>query len=99
MSRFEFKYVHLLRNFRFETIIYLKIYFIGNWKANNISFIFDILTEKCLDLQGLNLSGWNGLTSDHLKHISTRCEKLQRLDLSSINVSNKSTLSIKINLF
>lgn len=60
---------------------------LGHWKINNIALICDVITDKCPELLGINFCGWNGLTSDHLKHVCTQLKKLQRLDLSCINVS------------
>lgn len=47
----------------------------------------EALCLNCPELQGINLSGWKGLSADNLKYLTTECKKLERLDLSSINVN------------
>lgn len=59
----------------------------GGWKFNGIPAILDKITSSCTDLCGLSLQGWEGLSSEHLRFLLERCKKLQRLDLSGINVS------------
>lgn len=45
--------------------------------------------ETCPDLEGIALSGWKDFTSDHLQYLVQQFKSLRRLDLSSINVSDK----------
>lgn len=52
----------------------------------DIQTALEALNHNCLELKGLNLSGWKGLNADNIKYISSEFEKLERLDLSSINV-------------
>lgn len=59
----------------------------GEWKLRNIQIALKNVNENCPQLKGLNLSGWKGLSADNLKYITTEFQQLQRLDLSSINVS------------
>lgn len=60
---------------------------LGEWKVRDIQATLEEITHNCPHLRGLNLSGWKGLNADNLKYITTECANLQRLDLSSINVS------------
>lgn len=53
----------------------------------NVQITFESLIGQCKQLRGLNLSGWKGLNAESLKYITSEAEKLERLDLSSINVS------------
>jgi hypothetical protein len=48
--------------------------------------VLDVISKYCQDLRGLNLTGWKGLNSEHLKFLIANCPLLSRLDLSSINV-------------
>ncbi|KAL3276889.1 hypothetical protein HHI36_012260 [Cryptolaemus montrouzieri] len=68
---------------------------LGEWKIRNIHSALEALCEGCLDLRGLNMSGWQGISADNLKFITTECKKLERLDLSYIN----STSAINAQLF
>lgn len=54
---------------------------------HNIQLALEALSEHCPELRGITLSGWQGLNADHLKYLTTDFEKLERLDLSAINVS------------
>ena len=48
--------------------------------------VLEVISKYCQALQGLNLTGWKGLNSEHLKFLIANCPLLSRLDLSSINV-------------
>lgn len=61
---------------------------LGEWKIRDIQAALEALSINCSHLKGLNLSSWKGLNADNLKYISTEFSKLERLDLSSINVSS-----------
>lgn len=61
--------------------------FIGEWKVRDIQMTLEALNENCSELRGLNISGWKGLNADNIKYISSEFQKLERLDLSSINVT------------
>ena len=65
---------------------------IGGWKFDGIPTSLDKLASSCGELRGLSLTGWQGLSADNVKFLVTRCLKLQRLDLSSINVSENFVL-------
>lgn len=45
------------------------------------------LTAGAPNLTSLTLSGWKGFTCDHLAYLVENMRKLERLDLSSVNVS------------
>lgn len=68
---------------------------IGEWKIRDIPTALEALSQKCPELCALNLSGWKGLSADNLKYITTECKKLERLDLSSINVGIANKISRK----
>lgn len=59
----------------------------GEWKVRDIQRVLEAICEHCTKLRGLNLGGWKGLNADNLKYLTTECKTLERLDLSSINVS------------
>lgn len=61
----------------------------GGWEFDGIPTILDKLASSCGELRGLSLTGWQGLSAEHVKFLISHCPKLQRLDLSSINVSEK----------
>ncbi|XP_066904375.1 F-box/LRR-repeat protein 6 [Halyomorpha halys] len=58
---------------------------IGGWEFDGIPTILDKLASSCGELRGLSLTGWQGLSAEHVKFLVSHCPKLQRLDLSSIN--------------
>lgn len=60
----------------------------GEWKIRDIQAFLEALCEHCKHLQGLNLSSWKGITPDHLKYLTSECKTLERLDLTSVNVSD-----------
>lgn len=58
----------------------------GYWKITNVLVVLERLLEHCPDLVGISLPGWRALTNDHLAYITENFKKLERLDLSSINM-------------
>lgn len=52
----------------------------------NIDCVLQCLYEGCPNLVGITLTGWKGLTNEQLLFLVTNFQKLQRIDLSSINV-------------
>ncbi|CAG9835871.1 unnamed protein product [Diabrotica balteata] len=70
----------------------------GEWKIRDIQAFMEALCEHCSKLKGLNLSGWKGISPDHLKYISTECKNLERLDLSSINFTSPINAQPLVNL-
>lgn len=66
---------------------------VSNWKVTDISCILAKLSESCPNLTGITLNGWKGFTSDHLTFLVDNIPKLERLDLSSINVEMNASKS------
>ncbi|XP_014249064.1 F-box/LRR-repeat protein 6 [Cimex lectularius] len=59
---------------------------IGGWEFDGIPSILDKMASSCGELRGISLAGWQGLSIDHVKFLIAHCPKLQRLDLSAINL-------------
>ncbi|XP_030386648.1 F-box/LRR-repeat protein 6 [Scaptodrosophila lebanonensis] len=71
---------------------------IANWKITDINCFLAKLSNGCPNLVGITLSGWKGFTSDHLTFLVDNMQKLERLDLSSINVEmNASKSAVGVN--
>ncbi|KAH8372672.1 hypothetical protein KR009_002623 [Drosophila setifemur] len=71
---------------------------ISNWKISDINCFLNKLSSGCPNLKGITLSGWKGFTSDHLTYLVDNMQKLQRIDLSSINVEmNASKSAVGVN--
>ncbi|CAG9856654.1 unnamed protein product [Phyllotreta striolata] len=70
----------------------------GEWKIRDIQDFLEALCEHCTKLKGLNLSGWKGISPDHLKYLSSNCKTLERLDLSSINFTSPINAQPLVNL-
>ncbi|XP_034479586.1 F-box/LRR-repeat protein 6 [Drosophila innubila] len=71
---------------------------VSNWKITDINCFLVKLSNGCPNLTGITLSGWKGFTSDHLTYLVENMHKLQRLDLSSINVEmNASKSAVGVN--
>ncbi|KAH8407713.1 hypothetical protein KR222_011259, partial [Zaprionus bogoriensis] len=71
---------------------------VSNWKITDINCFLTKLSAGCPNLTGITLSGWKGFTSDHLTYLVNNMQKLQRLDLSSINVEmNASKSAVGVN--
>ncbi|PNF25407.1 F-box/LRR-repeat protein 6 [Cryptotermes secundus] len=66
---------------------------VGGWKFSPIEPVLDVISKCCQDLRGLNMTGWKGLNSEHLKFLIANCPLLSRLDLSSINPETNHTRS------
>ncbi|XP_011178799.2 F-box/LRR-repeat protein 6 isoform X2 [Zeugodacus cucurbitae] len=58
---------------------------VANWKMSDINCFLNKLAIGCPNLTSITLSGWKGFTSDHLAYLTENMQKLQRLDLSSVN--------------
>lgn len=68
---------------------------VSNWKIADIDCFLAKLSEGAPNLTSITLSGWKNFTSDHLTFLVENMKKLERIDLSSINVemnANKSAL-------
>ncbi|XP_060877435.1 F-box/LRR-repeat protein 6 [Metopolophium dirhodum] len=63
---------------------------LGGWQFTGIPVILDKISTSCLDLRGLSLTGWEGLSLDNVRFIITNCHKLERIDLSGINAQHSS---------
>ncbi|XP_054273635.1 uncharacterized protein LOC128993631 [Macrosteles quadrilineatus] len=58
---------------------------LGGWSFTGIPSVLDKMASSCQRLQGLGLSGLQGLSMDNIKFLVSNCPHLERLDLSSIN--------------
>uniref|UniRef100_A0A1B6IH04 F-box domain-containing protein n=2 Tax=Proconiini TaxID=565685 RepID=A0A1B6IH04_9HEMI len=58
---------------------------LGGWSFTGIPSVLDKMATSCVKLQGLGLSGLQGLSLDNIKFLVSNCPYLERLDLSSIN--------------
>lgn len=77
--------------------IFMDYFFLtANWKITNIDCVFEYLRSRCPNLASLNMSGWKGITSDHLNFLVTEFKLLSRIDLSAINVSGSNSILIRI---
>ncbi|XP_032590284.1 F-box/LRR-repeat protein 6 [Drosophila grimshawi] len=71
---------------------------VSNFKISDINCFLAKLSNGCPNLTGITLSGWKGFFSDHLSFLVDNMKKLQRLDLSSINVEmNASKSAVGVN--
>lgn len=61
--------------------------FLANWKVSDINCFLMKLAAGAPNLTSITLSGWKGFTCDHLTYLVKNMRKLERLDLSSVNVS------------
>ncbi|XP_053677032.1 F-box/LRR-repeat protein 6 [Anopheles nili] len=58
---------------------------LANWKVTNVQCVLDKLLEAAPGLTSITLTGWKALTSDHLLFLVQNFNRLQSLDLSSVN--------------
>lgn len=65
----------------------------GGWKFSGIPALLDVIANNCVELRALNLTGWQGLHIEHISFLVTSCQKLQKLDLSGVNVSSQTFFS------
>uniref|UniRef100_A0A0K8VZC8 F-box/LRR-repeat protein 6 n=1 Tax=Bactrocera latifrons TaxID=174628 RepID=A0A0K8VZC8_BACLA len=66
---------------------------VANWKMSDINCFLNKLAVGCPNLTSITLSGWKGFTSDHLAYLAENMQKLERLDLSSVNVEMNASKS------
>ncbi|XP_054737432.1 uncharacterized protein LOC129243958 isoform X1 [Anastrepha obliqua] len=66
---------------------------VANWKMSDINCFLNKLAVGCPNLISITLSGWKGFTSGQLAYLTENMQKLQRLDLSSINVEMNASKS------
>lgn len=59
----------------------------ADWKVTNIECVLERLLETCPNLEAISVSGWKEFTGDHLAFLVQKFKSLQRIDLSSVNVS------------
>ncbi|XP_059614329.1 F-box/LRR-repeat protein 6 [Phlebotomus argentipes] len=59
---------------------------VSNWKVTNVQCVLEKMVDTCPNLVGMTLAGWKFLLCDHLSYIVENFRKLERLDLSSINL-------------
>ncbi|XP_037949411.1 uncharacterized protein LOC119681830 [Teleopsis dalmanni] len=66
---------------------------ISNWKVTDINCFLHKLAAGCTNLTGITLAGWKGFTCDHLAFLVNNMKKLERIDLSSVNVEMNASKS------
>ncbi|KAL9912980.1 uncharacterized protein LOC119641235 [Glossina fuscipes] len=66
---------------------------VSNWKVTDINCFLHKLVKGAPNLKSITLAGWKGFTSDHLIFMVENMKKLERLDLSSINVEMNASKS------
>ncbi|XP_050424255.1 F-box/LRR-repeat protein 6 [Adelges cooleyi] len=63
---------------------------LGGWQFTGIPAILDKISVSCLNLKGLSLTGWEGLTFENVRFLVTNFHNLERIDLSGINAQHSS---------
>ncbi|CAD7013392.1 unnamed protein product [Ceratitis capitata] len=66
---------------------------VANWKMTDINCFLEKLSANCQSLVSINLAGWKGFTSDHLAYLTENMKRLERIDLSSVNVEMNASKS------
>ncbi|XP_065366665.1 F-box/LRR-repeat protein 6 [Calliphora vicina] len=66
---------------------------VSNWKVSDINCFLLKLSAGAPNLTSITLSGWKGFTYDHLAYLVENMKKLERLDLSSVNVEMNASKS------
>lgn len=83
-DEFQFKYAYHFISFFFS----ISTPFVADWKVTNIECVLERLLETCPNLEAISVSGWKEFTGDHLAFLVQKFKSLQRIDLSSVNVSS-----------
>ncbi|XP_005176033.1 F-box/LRR-repeat protein 6 [Musca domestica] len=66
---------------------------VSNFKVTDISCFLMKLAAGAPNLTSITLSGWKGFSCDHLAYLVENMKKLERLDLSSVNVEMNASKS------
>ncbi|KAM7342018.1 F-box and leucine-rich repeat protein 6 [Cochliomyia hominivorax] len=66
---------------------------VSNWKVSDINCFLLKLSAGAPNLSSITLSGWKNFTHDHLAYLVDNMKKLERLDLSSVNVEMNASKS------
>lgn len=64
----------------------------ANWKVTNIECVLNCLLEACPNLVAISLAGWKEFTGDHLAFLVDEFKRLQRIDMSSVNVRKQTSM-------
>ncbi|XP_061399710.1 F-box/LRR-repeat protein 6-like [Musca vetustissima] len=66
---------------------------VSNFKVTDINCFLMKLADGAPNLTSITLSGWKGFSCDHLAYLVENMKKLERLDLSSVNVEMNASKS------
>ncbi|XP_073847232.1 F-box and leucine-rich repeat protein 6 [Musca autumnalis] len=66
---------------------------VSNFKVTDINCFLMKLAAGAPNLTSITLSGWKGFSCDHLAYLVENMKKLERLDLSSVNVEMNASKS------
>ncbi|XP_037820900.1 F-box/LRR-repeat protein 6 [Lucilia sericata] len=66
---------------------------VSQWKVTDINCFLLKLAVGAPNLTSITLSGWKGFTYDHLGYLVENMKKLERIDLSSVNVEMNASKS------
>ncbi|XP_075168295.1 F-box and leucine-rich repeat protein 6 [Haematobia irritans] len=66
---------------------------VSNFKVTDINCFLVKLVAGAPNLTSITLSGWKGFTCDHLAYLVDNMKKLERIDLSSVNVEMNASKS------
>ncbi|XP_013113955.2 uncharacterized protein LOC106091823 [Stomoxys calcitrans] len=66
---------------------------VSNFKVTDINCFLIKLVAGAPNLTSITLSGWKGFTCDHLAYLVDNMKKLERIDLSSVNVEMNASKS------
>lgn len=83
---------HFKEVYRF---VLFSVLLVADWKVTNIECVLERLLETCPNLEAVSVSGWKEFTGDHLAFLVQKFKSLQRIDLSSVNVSFSMNINVK----